>query len=173
MILAGDIGGTNTRLALFDQGKKKVEKKYSSHSYSGLEQIAEEFLRDEKQTVEKACFGIAGPVRNGKCKATNIPWTVDINILIKTLNIPTIRLLNDLEANAYGVKVLKKEELFLLQAGSEESQGNQALIAAGTGLGEAGMFWDGKEHHPFACEGGHADFAARSEKEFALYQFLR
>lgn len=173
MILAGDIGGTHTRLALFDQGQKKNERKYVSRDYPSLEKIVHEFLQTEKQTVSKACFGVAGPVINGKCKATNLPWTIDASVLSQTLQISSVLLLNDLEANAYGLKVLKKEELFLLQAGDPKRQGNQALIAAGTGLGEAGLFWDGREHRPFSCEGGHADFGARNEDEFALFLHLR
>ena len=173
MILAGDIGGTHTRLALFEQGRKVVERKYPSRSYSNLEEIVREFLETEKQKVSKACFGVAGPVRNGRCKTTNLPWMIDSALLSQNLHIPSVALLNDLEANAYGLKVLKKEDLFLLQPGDQRCQGNQALIAAGTGLGEAGLFWDGREHHPFACEGGHADFAARNEEEFALFLYLK
>ncbi len=173
MILAGDIGGTHTRLALFEQGRKLSERKYDSHIYPGLENIVHEFLQAEKQKVSKACFGVAGAVRNGKCKVTNLPWTIDASVLSRTLSIPSVLLLNDLEANAYGLKILKKEELFLLQPGDPKQQGNQALIAAGTGLGEAGLFWDGREHRPFSCEGGHADFGARNEDEFALFLHLR
>lgn len=173
MILAGDIGGTHTRLALFEQGRKSSERKYLSRNYPGLEQIIHEFLQSEKQKVSKACFGVAGPVRNGKCKTTNLPWIIDAAVLAQKLQISAVRLLNDLEANAYGLRVLKKEELFLLQPGDQRQQGNQALIAAGTGLGEAGLFWDGREHRPFACEGGHADFAAQNEEEFALFLHLR
>ncbi|HSX26622.1 MAG TPA: glucokinase [Chlamydiales bacterium] len=172
MILAGDIGGTHTRLALFEKGRAVVpEQKFSSQHYSGLEAIVREYLQGNK--VGKACFGVAGPVMEGVCKATNLPWIVDAAQLSKALQIPSVHLLNDLEANAYGVKVLKPNELYLLQAGNPKQKGNQALIAAGTGLGEAGLFWDGKEHHPFACEGGHADFAPRNEKEIALFLYLK
>lgn len=173
MILAGDIGGTHTRLALFQDGVKKIEKKYASPKYPGLEQIIQEFLAENKEKVSKACFGIAGPVRNGICKATNLPWIVDAQKLQKILGISKVGLLNDLEANAHGLEVLKKEELFLLQKGDPSQKGNRALISAGTGLGEAGLYWDGKVHHPFACEGGHSDFAPRDEKEFALFLYLQ
>lgn len=166
MILAGDIGGTNTRLALFEMGKRVGdEKKFSSQKYSSLEAIVQEFLQGKK--VEKACFGVAGPVRNGKSKITNLSWTIDAS----RLGIAKVALLNDLEANAYGLRALKKEELFLLHEGQKQT-GNQALIAAGTGLGEAGLFWNGKEHVPFACEGGHTDFAPRNEKEVELFLYL-
>lgn len=172
MILAGDIGGTNTRLALFEKDHLIVEQKFPSKKYKGLEDIVQEFLQTNQRKVERGCFGIAGPVRNEKCTATNLPWIVDRAHLREVLNIPFIFLLNDLEANAYGLRALKKEELFLLHPGKPQV-GNQALISAGTGLGEAGIFWDGKEHHPFACEGGHVDFAPRNAQEFELLQYLQ
>lgn len=170
MILAGDIGGTNARLALFDRGKLVGEvKKFHSRDYSGLEDIIREFLKNTK--VSKACFGIAGPIKRQVCKATNLPWIVDAEKISRALQIPFVHLLNDLEANAYGLKVLKKEELVVLQEGTQE-KANQALIAAGTGLGEAGLIWDGTKHLIFACEGGHADFAPRNPLEVELYQYL-
>lgn len=171
MILAGDIGGTNTRLALFEQGKiAGPEKKYPSRSYQGLEEIVREFLGGKK--VSRACFGVAGPVREGVCKATNLPWVVDAAQMSRSLQIPSVHLLNDLEANAYGIKVLKPEELALLHEGKKQ-KGNQALISAGTGLGEAGLYWDGEKHHPFACEGGHSDFAPRNALEIELFVYLK
>lgn len=171
MILAGDIGGTNTRLAFFEKGKiSGDEKKFPSHKYNSLEEIIREFLDGKK--VDKACFGVAGPVRDGKCKITNLSWIIDAAHISQTLKIPSVHLLNDLEANAYGLKALKKEELFLLHQGKPQ-KGNQALIAAGTGLGEAGLFWDGKTHHPFACEGGHTDFAPRNAMEIELLVYLQ
>ena len=174
MILAGDVGGTHTRLALFEKGKKlQEERKFSSRSYKGLEEIVKEYLSSEKKKVSKACFGIAGPVRDGKCKATNLPWEVDALELSCHLKIEKVSLLNDLEANAHGLKMLAPEELFLLQKGNPKQMGNRALISAGTGLGEAGLYWDGKNHHPFACEGGHADFAPRNEIEVELFLFLK
>lgn len=171
MILAGDIGGTHTRLAFFDQGKiVGEEKKFPSRSYQSLEEIVKEFLQAKK--VEKACFGIAGPVREGVCKATNLPWIVDAAKVGTALQIKLVHLLNDLEANAYGLRALKPEELYLLHEGKRQV-GNQALIAAGTGLGEAGLYWDGKRHCPFACEGGHTDFGPRNEREVALLLYLK
>ncbi len=171
MILAGDIGGTNTRLALFDKGHMVgEEKKFPSPKYDSLEAILQEFLEGKK--IDRACFGVAGPVRDGKSKITNLPWTIDAAHISQMLSIRSVHLLNDLEANAYGLKALKKEELFLLHKGTYQI-GNQALIAAGTGLGEAGLFWDGKEHRPFACEGGHADFAPRNALEMELLVYLK
>jgi glucokinase len=172
MILSGDIGGTHTRLAFFENGKKVVERKYSSREFTGLETIVEQFLQDEKKKVSKACFGVAGLVRNGKCKVTNLSWILDETVLSQALHAP-VRLLNDLNAHAYGLKMLKMEELHSIQSGDSKAEGNQALISAGTGLGEAGLFWDGQKHHPFACEGGHVDFAPRNEEEIALFYYLR
>jgi glucokinase len=174
MILAGDIGGTHTRLALFETAgglKSKAEKIYLSRKYASLEEIAREFLGSE--SVSRACFGIAGPIRNGRCQATNLPWVIDAATLSQHLKIPSVHLLNDLEANAYGLRALKPDELGVLHPGQPGQKGNAALIAAGTGLGEAGLYWDGKEHHPFACEGGHCDFAPRNREEFELFLYLQ
>ena len=170
MILAGDIGGTHTRLALFD-GKRKIqkEKKFLSQEYKDLETILEEFLQGEKPV--SACFGIAGPVRNQKSKVTNLSWTVDAKQVAQRLQIQKVSLLNDLEANGYGTLVLKKEELFVLHEG-KKVDANRTLISAGTGLGEAGLFWNGKEHLPFASEGGHVDFAPRNALEVDLLFYL-
>jgi glucokinase len=173
MILAGDIGGTHTRLALFEKGKIVQEQKFMSRSYPGLEQIAREFLRAQRAQVLRACFGVAGAVRNGRCHATNLPWIIDAAALSRALEIPSVHLLNDLEANAYGLKVLGPSELLLIQKGDLLQRGNQALIAAGTGLGEAGLYWDGHDHRPFACEGGHTDFAARNSLEQELFVYLK
>ncbi len=170
MILAGDIGGTHTRLALFEKGRIVFEQKFSSRNFPGLEEIAVSFLSQERKTISRACFGVAGPVRDGKCKTTNLPWNIDASQLSRKLGIP-VHLLNDLEANAYGLSRLKEEELLPIQEGKKQS-GNRALIAAGTGLGEAGLYWDGKRHRPFACEGGHADFGPRNEKEMELLRYL-
>lgn len=175
MILAGDIGGTNTRLALFEKtGELKIvtEEIYPSREFKGLEEIVLQFLQEKKVAVNVASFGIAGPVRDQKCRATNLPWVVDAQALAKASKIASVRLYNDLESNANGLKVLQPGELYCLQQGLKQV-GNQALIAAGTGLGEAGLFWDGKGHRPFACEGGHADFAPRNEEEVELLSFLR
>ncbi len=175
MILAGDIGGTHTRLALFDQAGELdlvTEKKYRSRDHQSLAEIVRIFLAEKKTEITAACFGVAGAVRSGRCQATNLPWIIDERQLEHELNISRVRLLNDLEANAYGIGALKENELFVLCAGQKQT-GNQALIAAGTGLGEAGLYWDGKVHHPFACEGGHADFAPRNGLEIELFQYLK
>jgi glucokinase len=172
MILAGDIGGTNTRLALFENGKVVVEKRYLSKAADSLEKIVGQFLETHQQKIQRACFGIAGPIRDGACKTTNLPWMVEETTLSRELGIPAVHLLNDLEAKAYGTKVIDKKDLIVLQPGNPEAKGNQAIIAAGTGLGEAGLYWDGQDHHPFACEGGHVEFGPRDALEVDLLKYL-
>ncbi|MBP9841405.1 MAG: glucokinase [Simkaniaceae bacterium] len=166
MYLAGDIGGTKTHLALYEEGGKLVrDQKFASQNYSNLTSIIEEF---QPQGVEKGCFGIAGPIKNNQCVATNLPWIVDA----QKLPFKKVKLLNDLEANAYGIFELKEDEFFILNQGDSQAEGNKALISAGTGLGEAGLYFDGKKHHPFPCEGGHCDFAPRNELEISLLKYL-
>jgi glucokinase len=175
MILAGDIGGTNTRIALFqqDDGKLKLAREciYPSRQHQGLNEIVELFLRDQAATAETACFGIAGPVLDGRANASNLAWIVDARQLSRETAIKDVWLINDLEAHAYGINDLDPDDLFTLNPG-KPSAGNAALIAAGTGLGEAGVFWDGTAHHAFAAEGGHADFAPGNELELALNAYL-
>jgi glucokinase len=176
MILAGDIGGTKTHLALFNLSgelKSVADEKYVSHQYENLSKIVEVFLTSHRAAVEKACFGIAGPVQNGRCQATNLPWVIDARELSKGLKTPYVWLINDLEAIGYGLSCLGPDELFTLNEGKSKTLGNAALIAAGTGLGEAGLYWDGAAHRPFACEGGHTDFGPRNELEVDLLRYLR
>jgi glucokinase len=177
MLLIGDIGGTKTHLAFFDDKSKKAkfEKKYPSQDYPGLEEICLEFFKEgsiKPQDVAKACFGVAGPVVDGRCKTTNLPWVIDSKSLETKLKIAKAGVINDLEANAYGIKMLDEKEFSVLQEGSGRV-GNQALIAAGTGLGEACLVWNGKSHIPFSSEGGHTDFAPRDELEMELFRYLK
>ncbi len=166
MYLAGDIGGTKTHLALYgEKGELIRDQKFVSRNYSDLMSIVKEF---NPEGVNKACFGIAGPIKNNQCVATNLPWIVDP----KKMPFKTVKLINDLEANAYGIFELKEEEFFCLNQGDLNAQGNKALIAAGTGLGEAGIYFDGEKYHPFPCEGGHCDFAPRNDVEISLLQYL-
>ncbi len=175
--LAGDIGGTKTHLALykqeFDQNHLIRERKFKSQNYSDLEAIISIFLSDGNEKVDCICLGIAGPVRKGKAEATNLPWLVDADRISRELKIEKVRLINDLEANAYGLKMLRKDEFCILNQGNCKVEGNQAMVSAGTGLGEVGIYFDGKKHHPFACEGGHSDFAPRNELEDDLLFYLR
>src|SRR5260370_35501759 len=162
MILAGDIGGTNTRIALFDtQGgelKLASERVYFSREHESLNEIVGHFLREHPAGAANACFGVAGPVLDGKANATNLAWVVDAGDLSRETAIKNLWLINDLEAHAHGINDLDPGDLITLNPGKPRA-GNAALIAAGTGLGEAGMFWDGKQHRAFAGEGGHASFA--------------
>jgi glucokinase len=176
VILAGDIGGTNTRLAFFEGDPAHVEPRFieifPSHGHSGLGQIVREYLDHHSLQVESACFGVAGPVRDERVQVSNLPWTVDARQLAGELGIRTVRLLNDLEANAYGIALLRPADLVVLNAGDRVPDGNQALIAAGTGLGEGGLFADVSGHRPFPSEGGHSDFAPRTELEIELLRYL-
>ena len=177
MILAGDIGGTSARLALFDSegGRLQMvaEQTYPSRQYKGLEGIASAFAANHNTRIARACFGIAGPVRNGHVATPNLAWVVDAKSLAQDLGLKAVKLINDLEANAYGVAALGPEDFVTLNPGSANAQGNAAVISVGTGLGEAGLYWDGQAHHPFACEGGHADFAPRNELEAELLFYLQ
>jgi glucokinase len=174
MILAGDIGGTSTRLALFDRdgGGPQQLTTYESAAHAGLAEIVVEFLTAHPAEPRSACFGIAGPVEAGRCAATNLAWTVDSAVLADRLDIPAVRLINDLEANGYGIAALGADDFETLNQGDAEARGNAAVISAGTGLGEAGMYWDGDRHRPFACEGGHVDFAPRTPIELGLHEYV-
>ena len=179
MILAGDVGGTKTRLALFDADRSSgrlrdhAERTYPSRDHTSLEEIVARFRRDVPADIDGAAFGVAGPVRDGVCVTTNLPWVVEARSLATLLGLPRSGLLNDLEANAWGLGELRAEDTITLQGGAAGAAGNSAIIAAGTGLGEAGLFWDGRRRVPFATEGGHADFAPRSTIEDELLRHLR
>jgi glucokinase len=176
MILAGDIGGTNTRLALFERRGEdwriRFEQTFPSRERPSLESTLEEFLAPHPVKITGASFGIAGPVRIGRCEATNLPWVVDAKNVAKRLRLPRVGLVNDLVANAHGICLLGSRDLVTLNKGARNASGNRALISAGTGLGEAGLLWDGQAHLPFASEGGHADFAPRNHLEMELLDYL-
>jgi glucokinase len=174
LILAGDVGGTNTRLGLFEvtRGNPRLssEKIYLSKHYKGLENILVDFLRGRKG-IAAACLGVAGPVTEEVIIATNLPWWVDIQSLQKRLSLKKVEVINDLVANAYGISILKKGDFEILNGGKIK-KGNQALISAGTGLGEAILFWDGKQHVPSPSEGGHIEFGPRNHLEMELFNYL-
>lgn len=176
MILAGDIGGTNTRLALFSVEGRRIrlrhEQRFLNTGRNGLGGIVEEFLAIHGLRAELACFGVAGPVREGRVLGTNLPWTVDAAELAGRFGLGRVWLLNDLEANAYGIATLEDDDLLLLQRGAANAAGNAAVISPGTGLGEAGLFWDGRQHIPFAAEGGHCDFGPGDELQTDLLRHL-
>ncbi len=175
MILAGDIGGTNARLASFQSQNGNLclisEQIFPSREYSELGEIVHQFLKDASVRPEMACFGIAGPVHNGRVETSNLPWVIEQSRLAKQINLPATLLINDLEANAWGIGELSSQDLTPLNSVSK-SVGNQAVIAPGTGLGEAGLFWDGTQHQVFACEGGHTDFAPQGDLQIELLSFL-
>lgn len=175
MILAGDVGGTKVNLALYDfaEGKLKHtrEQRYPAKNYSGLQEIVKEFLAADKVTA--ACFGVPGPVRDGRLRLTNLPWTLDSRELSSGLGIQHVFLINDLEANGYGIAELTPDQIYTLNEGDASQMGNRALLAAGTGLGECFLAWNGRLHLPFPSEGGHADFAPRNEDEIDLLRFLK
>jgi len=178
MILAGDVGGTKTRLALFETEspgrlRARDERTYPSREHRDLQEIVARYQREVPAPIERAAFGVAGPVKDGVCVTTNLPWVVEAKSLAALLRLPVAGLLNDLEANAWGLGELGDEDTLTLQAGGTVRAGNSAIIAAGTGLGEAGLFWNGRRHIPFATEGGHADFAPRSTIEDELLIHLR
>lgn len=205
MILAGDIGGTKTNLALYDWPTERVEpvrvETFHSADYKSLEEILEEFLTPPKpptlldemdaepserdETVGEAlpeepikltaaCFGVAGPVIENHAQTTNLPWVVDGAAIAKRFGIPRVQLLNDLEATAYGILLLRPDEVEMLNPGTPPKKRQAlALIAAGTGLGEAILFWDGKSYRPMPSEGGHTDFAPNNDYEIELLRYLR
>ena len=176
-ILAGDIGGTKTRVALLIGQNDKLEtvreETYPSRDYASLHAILHDFLTAPGEPPQAAGFALAGPVQGRRCRVTNLPWMVDANELEQRFAIPQVTLLNDLEATAWGVDALGAEDLLTLTPGTPGASGNRAVIAAGTGLGQAGLFWNGERHIPFASEGGHCDFAPRSELEIALLHHLQ
>ncbi len=175
-VLAGDIGGTKTRLAIFDVDGERLhavaEETFRSQEHASLQAIIQTFLMSRDASVAAACFGIAGPVRNQVVDATNLPWRVNARELEQRFPIGPVSLINDLEANAWGIPALDEDDIFELHAGEPDARGNAAIIAAGTGLGEAGMYFDGERFHPFATEGGHADFSPGREREIELLRFL-
>ena len=178
LLLAGDIGGTKSNLAILSVNGDKLSIKrnhrFPSAEYPSLSAIIQEFLQDEKGHIPAACFGVPGPVRYGRAKPTNLNWGVDAAEIEGEFCIPQVSILNDLEANAYGISELDSEDLSVIQEGPAEPGGNRCVVSPGTGLGEGGLFWDGKrkKYRVWACEGGHADFAPRNEVEIALLEYL-
>lgn len=176
MILAGDIGGTNARLAFFETSNGRLslvnEATYPSREYSGLEEIVSCFIHQDATQVDAACFGVAGPVRQGRAQISNLPWAIESARLASELNARPTFLINDLEASAWGIGGLQSTDVVTLNLGAKNAVGNRAVIAAGTGLGQAGMYWDGHRHHIFACEGGHTDFAPRGDLQIELLRYL-
>lgn len=180
VILGGDVGGTKTWLGIFRaRGSDAAAPlslqraaKFSSKSATSLEQLVAEFIADEPEPVDYACFGLPGPVGGPRVKLVNLPWEVDADAQCAKFGFRRTFLINDLVANAYGIGELDPSDFAVLHPGAPSAAGNMAVISPGTGLGEAGIFWDGRKHTPFACEGGHSDFAPRNELEVGLLRHL-
>jgi glucokinase len=179
MLLAGDIGGTRTRIGLFSPAPHRPEavdvRSFATRDYPSLEAILAEFLGGQglsAPTVRAASFGVAGPIVEQVARLTNVPWLVDAAAVAARFGVPRVTLLNDLQAMAYSVTVLRPDELAVVQAGRPVPTGNAALIAAGTGLGEALLHNVDGRFVPSPTEGGHADFAPRTAEEIALLQYL-
>ncbi|HEX8557728.1 MAG TPA: glucokinase [Pyrinomonadaceae bacterium] len=179
MIIAGDIGGTKTNVALFRPegervGRPVVQQSFPSAFYGSLEEILREFVAGHRpDSVTHACFGVAGPVVRGRVEATNLAWTISDAGLAAALGLPSVRLINDLEATAFGIGELTPDQLHTLNEGDGDRPGHRGLIAAGTGLGMAAIYFDGTFYHPMPSEGGHVDFAPRDRREFELLEYLR
>jgi glucokinase len=177
MLLAGDIGGTKTNLGIYsaEKGPREpiIEDTFSSASYPSLETLVKEFLSKVTVKVNRAIFGVAGPVVKGHAKITNLPWVIEETQLRETLNLVSVYLCNDLEAIAYGVPLLESEDLHTLNEGVPVPKGTLAIIAPGTGLGEAFLIWDGVRYRACPSEGGHADFGPNSMPEIELLRYLQ
>ena len=180
MIIAGDIGGTKTNVALFEVGvggkvgSPLAQQSFPSAGYDSLEAILTEFVGQHPRAgITHACFGVAGPVVRGHVDATNLTWEVYDFKLAEAVGLPSVQLINDLEATAFGIGELGPEQLYTLNEGGGERVGHRALIAAGTGLGMGAVYFDGQGFHPMPSEGGHMDFAPRNEREFEMLTYLR
>jgi glucokinase len=169
MILVGDVGGTHVRVgfAHITGGRVRIERQrvYQSKVFAGLKEILGSFLQGCAERIDAVCLGVPGPMEGMRCATTNLPWIIDGEELLQSLPIPSVHLLNGLEATAYGILTLDPSDLIFLNPVGKHRAGNKEAIAAGTGLGEAGLYWDGSTHHPFATEGGHSDFAPRTHRE--------
>ena len=181
MYLVGDIGGTKTNIAILELSGKKFntvfEKSFLSKEHDSLRTIVKKVFDEDvrnKFEINHACFGVAGPVKNGKCDATNLPWFVNAKKIAEVLNIDSscVFLLNDLEAAAYGIECLEENDIYCLNKGVLQKNTTRCLISAGTGLGESIIVWDGKRYKPIPSEGGHSDFAPRNTIEIDLLNYL-
>ena len=176
LIVAGDIGGTSARLALYDCAAEvprlRTLQTYASRDHAGAEEIIAAFVRANEIAPAGLCVGIAGPVRDGVCRTTNLPWTVTAGGLAAAAGVERAQLINDLEAAAWGIETVAEGLRTVLQPGEPDPKGNQSVVAAGTGFGEAGRAFVAGRHVPFASEGGHADFAPRTEQDWRFQRWL-
>jgi len=176
MVLAGDIGGTKTDLAIFsvEGGPHEPLTQTEVHSadYPSLEALVREFLKTVETPVEQACFDVAGPVIDGRVQITNLPWVMDEATLAKDLNFKSVRLINDLEAVARAIPTLRPSDVRTLNAGRPVPNGAIGVVAPGTGLGESFLTWDGSTYVPHGSEGGHSDFAPTDERQIGLIRYV-
>ena len=177
MILAGDLGGTKSNLGLFDVQREKLvrvaHERFASSEHPGLEEIITLFLGKTGAKITHASFGVAGPVVNNRVHGTNLPWIVDGALVAKHLGLSYVRLLNDLEATAYGIEALDPQDIETIHSGVVAPQATQVVIAAGTGLGEGVLFWDGKRRLPMATESGHSDYSPNTAQHADLWKFIK
>ena len=178
MLIAGDIGGTKTDLAIFSREAGPLapiaETKVHSADYSSLEDIVKEFLANTELKVDRACFAVAGPVIEGRVKTTNLPWVIEENSLAQEMKLSKnhVKAINDLEAIARAVPILRSKDLVTINNGEATARGAIAVIAPGTGLGESFLTWEGSQYQAHSSEGGHSDFAPTDERQFRLLEYL-
>jgi glucokinase len=177
VVLAGDVGGTKTSVGLFVTGKKRPEplvvESFASREAPHLENIVEQFLKSHPASISSACFGIAGPVINGRCRATNLPWVVSEAQMKRRFHWRHVRLFNDLAAAAVAVPLLRRSEQVFLNKGIVQKKGNLALLSPGTGLGQAMLIYKDGVYVPLSSEGGHVGFSPTTEAEIELWRYLR
>ena len=177
IVIGGDAGGTKVNLAIFEATLNDVRMikctTYQSGNYPSVNKILQQFIQENPDyKAEKVCLGVAGPVFEGRVAVTNLPWYVDANEIAKATGINQVILLNDLEATAYGMAGMGEKDFSVLHEGDPDEGGNISILAPGTGLGEAGLFWDGQCYHPFATEGGHCDYSCRNALDLELHDYM-
>jgi len=178
-VIAGDIGGTKSLLGLVDVDQRKPdyrivsERRFESKQYGSLAAVVKEFIQESEAVVDKACFGVAGPVVDGECTVTNLPWHVRRDPLAQEIEISHTELINDFESIGYGLELLGPDDLITLQQEALQPRGPIALIGAGTGLGEAFLIWEGDRYRVHSSEGGHTDFAPQNDFEVGLLKYLQ
>ena len=174
-VLAADVGGTKTNLSLYQIGHGELQpikqKSYITKEHSSFQEIVTKFKNKDLPEINSLCLGVAGPVNKGVVKGTNFPWIIDEKVIRRALDIKNVAIINDMEANAFGLGALEDSDFEEIRKGAEVA-GNAIIISPGTGLGEAGLFWDGKAYHPFATEGGHSEFSPRNQFDADLWHFL-
>jgi glucokinase len=177
MILAIDVGGTNTRLAVLEEEGARprvlATATFASRSHASLEEIVALFLAEHPGRVRSACIGVAGPSKDGHVSLTNLAWAVDAEDLARRFSIPHLEVINDVEANAWGISTLSPADFLALNVGAETPKSTAAVISAGTGLGQAALIWSGDEYQVIPSQGGHVDFAPRNPLEIELFKYLR